>query len=100
MDNLLKKYPFPKKDKQINFSYPEYSIDLHGYFVREIYSKMEWLINHSIYQKFHVVKIITGKGTGVINREVKKILNTFKNKKLILEWKDNDIGSILVKFKL
>lgn len=100
MDDLLKKYPVPKKEKIIHFSHPEYSMDLHGYFVREIQSKIEWLVNHAHYNKFHVVKIVTGKGTGVINKEVKKILNNLKKKKIILDWKDNDIGSILIKFKL
>lgn len=53
-------------------SYPE--IDLHGLFANEARERLEEAISNAIADGYDRIRIVHGKGTGILRREVRDLL--------------------------
>lgn len=75
MEEILQQYPAPSDEKKMIFlsSYsPDFVMDLHGYTKDQSDKKLEWIQSNRIYKQWQKVRIITGKGSGVLFDHVRK----------------------------
>lgn len=92
MEEFIKKYPVPIPSVPQSFSYPDSSLDLHGYSQCESEEKLEWFFRNALKRKYHTVSIITGVGTGVLRSLVQKKLKTRLSTGGIKKWEEIDNG--------
>lgn len=77
MDEILKKYPAPSFKKQwiIPIHHRvDFVLDLHGFTKDESEKKLEWVKNNKTYKNWRSIRIVTGKGEGVLYNHIQKIL--------------------------
>lgn len=91
MKDLLKKFPAPKSSFSLvpSVSYsPDCTLDLHGYTEEESLKKLEWLKQAIPVHQYKKIKIITGKGKGVLFQMVtRKLQNGFFASVSMHSWK-------------
>jgi DNA-nicking Smr family endonuclease len=83
-DTLEEKKVYPSKAQKV--------FDLHGFTQDESKTKLEWIFEYSIYNKFSRIKIVTGKGKQIIFSLVKNTLQNKKNSGKIIHF-THDEGS-------
>lgn len=69
MEKIIRKYPAKKEQNKWIFTKeysPDFVMDLHGFTQRESEKKLEWIREKSNEEKWGKIKIITGKGSGVL----------------------------------
>lgn len=101
MKNILKKYPIEKEEQKILFSYPVFTMDLHGFSQIESQKKLDWLLQYSHKKKGETFQIITGIGSGVLRMLVLRTLKKWKNQNKIISWneKNNEYLDDIIKTK-
>lgn len=62
------------------------TLDLHGYKYEEALSELDRFINNAIMNRIESVKIIHGKGTGILKEAV---CNYLENSELVLSFESN-----------
>lgn len=93
MDDILAKYPAgtPKALKPV-FSYPDTSLDLHGYTQKEAEEKLEWFLLNAQNRRYHTICIITGIGKNILRPLVHKTLMQWKCSQHITHFDEVDNG--------
>lgn len=95
MEELLKKYPVSPDQQKIPFTHPEFTMDLHGYTQEESRKKLDWISRYLPHKKHATIKIVTGKGTGVLRALVHKTLVHWHKKGEIMGWREESVGSFV-----
>ncbi len=74
-------------------------LDLHGEIVSMVYSLVNEFINDNLKMKNNLLRIIHGKSTNILTREVHTVLNSNKN---VQEFKinRNNLGETIVILKI
>ena len=98
MEEILKRYPVPKKEKIIISNHPEYTLDLHGNTQYSSLLKLDWFFEISAYREYFCIQIITGKGKGILHKSTQKYLNTNKEKLSIKKWTWKDENTRVIVF--
>lgn len=93
MDDILKRYPAPVS-KTIGpcFSYPDTSLDLHGYNQLEAMEKLDWFLSNAQFRRYHTLCIIAGIGKNILRSLVQKTLCRWKGRKDITYFEEVDNG--------
>lgn len=90
MQNILEKYPVENKDDTNTyrpfFSFPDISLDLHGYSIDESEKKLSWILEHAQYNRYNCVRIITGIGKKILKPFVRRKLQVWKSQNKITDY--------------
>ncbi len=81
-----------------------HEIDLHGFRLEEALQVAEDFVLDNYYKNAKTIKIIHGKGNGILQMAIRDMLDTLKNeRKIRLKWKESDslhhiAGETIVEF--
>lgn len=73
MEKIIQNYPAPKVKKILITSdkySPDFILDLHGHSRDQATKKLFWILENQEYKQWKKIRIITGKGTGILYTHV------------------------------